>query len=79
MSAQVVRDDGLDLFEPRDAERLTVPATFLCAPRGMVDDPNPMQPLPLVQQWAAGDPDRRRALEVARRQPLHDRARPAWR
>jgi hypothetical protein len=64
VTAQVVRDDGRDLFEPRDAQRLTVPAVFLCAPRGMVDDPHPMQPLALVRQWAAGEPDRRRAVEV---------------
>jgi pimeloyl-ACP methyl ester carboxylesterase len=61
---QVVRDDGLDLFGEPDADRLTVPATFLCAPRGMVDDPHPMQPLAQVQAWAAADTERRRAIEV---------------
>ena len=30
----------------------------------MVDDPNPMQPLALVEHWAAGDPQRRRAIPV---------------
>jgi hypothetical protein len=30
----------------------------------MVDDPNPMQPLSLVHEWAADDPPRRRAVEV---------------
>jgi hypothetical protein len=30
----------------------------------MTDDPNPMQPLELVQAWAAADPERRRALQV---------------
>jgi hypothetical protein len=61
---QVVRDDGLDLFGEPDADRLTVPATFLCAPRGMRDDPHPMQPLAQVQAWAAADPERRQAIEV---------------
>ena len=61
---QVVRDDGLDLFGEPDAPRLAVPSVFLCAPRGMVDDPHPMQPLADVQAWAAADPERRRAIEV---------------
>jgi hypothetical protein len=61
---RAVHDDGLDVFEPGDADRLAVPAVFLCAPRGMVDDPHPMQPLPLVQAWAAAEPTRRRALPV---------------
>jgi pimeloyl-ACP methyl ester carboxylesterase len=60
----VVRDDGVDLFEVTDAAALTVPAVFLCAPRGMVDDPNPMQPLSDVQAWASEDPQRRRAIQV---------------
>jgi hypothetical protein len=60
----VVRDDGVDLFEVTDAGALSVPAVLLCAPRGMVDDPNPMQPLATVQAWAAQDPERRRAIEV---------------
>ena len=64
ITPQVVRDDGLDLFGEPDALRLTVPSVFLCAPRGMVDDPHPMQPLPDVQAWAAADPERRRAIEV---------------
>jgi pimeloyl-ACP methyl ester carboxylesterase len=64
ITPQVVRDDGLDLFGEPDAPRLTLPATFLCAPRGMVDDPHPMQPLGDVQAWAAGDPERRRAEQV---------------
>jgi pimeloyl-ACP methyl ester carboxylesterase len=64
ISPAVVRDDGLDLFGEPDAAQLTVPAVFLCAPRGMVDDPHPMQPLADVRAWAAGDPQRRRALLV---------------
>lgn len=64
VNPQAVRDDGVDLFETADARALTVPAILLCAPRGMVDDPNPMQPLALVQDWAAQDPGRRRAVQV---------------
>jgi pimeloyl-ACP methyl ester carboxylesterase len=60
----VVRDDGVDLFKVTDAAALAVPAVLLCAPRGMVDDPNPMQPLSLVESWAAQDPGHRRAIEV---------------
>jgi pimeloyl-ACP methyl ester carboxylesterase len=64
ITPQVVRDDGLDLFGEPDAPRLTVPATFLCAERGMVDDPRPMQPLPDVRAWADADSERRRAAQV---------------
>jgi len=64
VKAEVVRDDGLDTFDPGDAQRLALPAVFLCAPRGMVNDPNPMQPLALVQEWAAQDPGQRRAIQV---------------
>lgn len=46
------------------AHRLAVPATLLCAPRGLFDQPNPMQPLELVREWAAEAPDQRRAVQV---------------
>jgi pimeloyl-ACP methyl ester carboxylesterase len=61
---EVVRVDGTDLLTLTDAHALVTPAVLLCAPRGMVNDDNPMQPLSLVQHWAAQDPDRRRAIEV---------------
>jgi pimeloyl-ACP methyl ester carboxylesterase len=64
VNPDVVRDDGVDLFAVTDAVALSVPAVHLCAPRGMVDDPNPMQPLSIVQAWAAQDPQRRRPIEV---------------
>jgi pimeloyl-ACP methyl ester carboxylesterase len=64
VNPEVVRDDGVDLFAVTDAVALSVPAVLLCAPRGMVDDPNPMQPLSIVQAWAGQDPPRRRAIEV---------------
>ncbi len=46
------------------AQRLAVPATLLCAPRGLFDEPNPMQPLELVREWASEDPDQRQAVQV---------------
>ena len=57
--------DGRDVIVARDAEKLAVAAILLCAPRGMVDDPNPMQPLEIVSAWAGADPQRRRARQVA--------------
>lgn len=64
INPQVVRDDGLDLLGAPDADQLAVPATLLVAPRGMVDDPHPMQPIALAQAWAAADPGRREAVQV---------------
>ncbi|HTU98291.1 MAG TPA: alpha/beta hydrolase [Solirubrobacteraceae bacterium] len=64
ITPQVVRDDGLDLFGTPDAPRLTTPASFLCAERGMVNDPHPMQPLADVRAWADADPGRRSAIPV---------------
>jgi pimeloyl-ACP methyl ester carboxylesterase len=64
VNPDVLRPDGSDVLRSDDAHRLALPAVLLCAPRGMVDDPNPMQPLELVRAWAAEDPERRRALQV---------------
>jgi pimeloyl-ACP methyl ester carboxylesterase len=65
VSEEAVRADAVALFElGEDARRLTVPATLLCAPRGLQDDPNPMQPRALAREWAAGAPELRRAIEV---------------
>jgi pimeloyl-ACP methyl ester carboxylesterase len=59
-----VRADAADLFTTAEAaQQLTVPATLLCAPRGLADDPNPMQPTKLAQAWTAGAP-RERKLEL---------------
>jgi pimeloyl-ACP methyl ester carboxylesterase len=61
-----VRADAADLFTITDAsQRLRVPATLMCAPRGLVDDPNPMQPAQLVRAWVAGAPRERRMVAVA--------------
>src|SRR5436305_665529 len=59
---EAVRADAADLFESGDdARRLTVPATLLCAPSGLLDDPNQMQPVAVAQEWAAGEPQLRQA------------------
>src|ERR1039458_7785256 len=61
-----VRADAADLFTTTEAaEQPTIPATLLCAPRGLVDDPNPMQPVELVAAWAAGAPRERGMVAVA--------------
>jgi pimeloyl-ACP methyl ester carboxylesterase len=60
-----VRADAEEVLEIGEAaNRLTVPATLLCASRGLFDEPNPMQPLELAQAWAAHAPDLRRAVQV---------------
>lgn len=65
VSEDAVRGDAADLFElGDDAGALTVPATLLIAPRGLQDDPRPMQPAPSARAWAAGAPDLRQAIEV---------------
>ncbi len=62
---QAVRADGADLVNTADAAyRLDVPAQMLCAPRGLVDDPKPMQPLGLAESWAAERPSLREAVLV---------------
>jgi lipase len=65
VAAQAVRADGADLFTFGDAARaLELPATLLCAPRGLLDDPHPMQPLELCREWAAQAPELRTAIQV---------------
>jgi pimeloyl-ACP methyl ester carboxylesterase len=62
---QSVREDAADLFRSaEDARELVVPAMLVCAPRGLADEPNPMQPLALAQEWAAGAPELRRVIQV---------------
>ena len=57
-----VRADAGELAElGRAAHRLEVRAQLLCAPRGLLDDPNPMQPIELARSWVQGDPRRRAA------------------
>ena len=51
-----VRADAAGLVETADAAyRLDVPAWLLCAPRGLVDDSNPMQPILIAEEWAGAD------------------------
>lgn len=64
VNPEAVRQDGVDLFATADARSLQTPAILLCAPRGLIDDPNPMQPLSVVREWEAQDPEHRRALQV---------------
>jgi lipase len=60
-----VRSDGEEVLEIGEAARLMrVPASLLCAPRGLQDGPSPMQPIELVEAWAAEAPDLRRAVLV---------------
>jgi pimeloyl-ACP methyl ester carboxylesterase len=64
ISREVVRQDAVDLFGSTYAESITSPAVLLSAPRGLVNEPSPMQPIALARRWAAEDPERRRAVEV---------------
>jgi pimeloyl-ACP methyl ester carboxylesterase len=46
------------------ARRLSVPARLLCAPRGLLDDPRPMQPIERARAWARDAPGQRHATLV---------------
>jgi pimeloyl-ACP methyl ester carboxylesterase len=60
-----VRADAVGLVETAaTAHCLSLPMSLLCAPRGLLDDPNPMQPYDLARAWADADPKRRQALLV---------------
>ncbi|MDQ6818311.1 MAG: alpha/beta fold hydrolase [Actinomycetota bacterium] len=65
VSEPSVRGDAAELPEMGEpAHRLTVPARLLCAPRGLLNDLNPMQPLHVARAWAAEAPQLRRATSV---------------
>jgi len=65
VSEQAVRADAGELATLGEAAwRLSVNAKLLCAPRGLLDDPHPMQPFELARAWAADDPGRREATLV---------------
>jgi pimeloyl-ACP methyl ester carboxylesterase len=64
VNPDAVRQDGVDLFATADARSLHTPAVLLCAPRGLQNEPNPMQPLKLVREWEAQAPESRRGLQV---------------
>lgn len=59
-----VGPDGRDVLQATATQRLTGPAVLLCAPRGLADEPHPMQPLEVVEGWAAARRERRRGLQV---------------
>lgn len=58
---EAVRADVVGLVDTRYAHDLRHPARLLVAPRGLLDDPHPMQPLSAAQSWAAEDPEHRQA------------------
>jgi pimeloyl-ACP methyl ester carboxylesterase len=61
----VVRADAAEMLElGKPALALEVPAELLCAERGMVDDPNQIQPAALVEPWVGAAPDLRRTERV---------------
>jgi pimeloyl-ACP methyl ester carboxylesterase len=65
VAKEAVRADFHDVVEAGAAtHRLEVRTTMLCAPRGLLDDPNPLQPLEIVEEWAAEEPPRRSAALV---------------
>ena len=62
---EAVRHDALEVLRSgQAAHRLELPATHLCAERGLLDDPNPFQPRELVESWAAEAPQQRRVVPV---------------
>ncbi|HTX45957.1 MAG TPA: alpha/beta fold hydrolase [Solirubrobacteraceae bacterium] len=56
INEDAVRADVLGLVDTRYAHQLTVPARMLTAPRGLADEPSPMQPIEAARAWAAEDP-----------------------
>ena len=64
ISEAAVRADVLGLVDSRFAHELAVPARMLVAPRGLADEPSPMQPLAEAQAWASEDPGRRAVAPV---------------
>ena len=62
---EVVRADAAELLEiGKPAHRLRVRTELLCAERGMLDDPNPLQPPAIAEPWAAAAPGIRRTERV---------------
>ncbi len=60
-----VRADAEDALDTGvAAERLSVPATLLRAPRGLLNQDTPFQPAELARRWAEGAPYQRRILDV---------------
>jgi pimeloyl-ACP methyl ester carboxylesterase len=65
VAQEAVRADASDVVEADAAtHRLEVRTIMLCAPRGLQDDPNPVQPLEIVEEWVAEEPRGRSATLV---------------
>lgn len=65
VSEAAVRGDAGELLEMGEpAQRLQVRATLLCAPRGLLDEPSPVQPPELVNAWAQESPGLRLGVPV---------------
>jgi pimeloyl-ACP methyl ester carboxylesterase len=64
VSEDAVRADVAGLLDTVYAHELAAPAALLIAPRGLLDDPHPMQPLATAEAWAAEDPAQRSATLV---------------
>jgi len=64
-SAAAIEADALELARAGSAAaRLETPARMLVAPRGLLGEPSPMQPLEQALAWASADPARRSAALV---------------
>jgi pimeloyl-ACP methyl ester carboxylesterase len=62
---EAVRADGAEVLRAgADADALRVATTLLCAPRGLLDEPQPMQPLSLARSWESGAPELREVIAV---------------
>lgn len=65
VSETAIRGDAEDTFEMGEAaHRLELETLLMRAPRGLLNEPNPIQPLALCESWAAESPDRRRVIQV---------------
>jgi hypothetical protein len=64
VSEEAVRADVLGLVDTRYAHEVSVPARMLTAPRGLADEPRPMQPFAQAEAWAAEAPALRSASLV---------------
>jgi pimeloyl-ACP methyl ester carboxylesterase len=65
VSEAAVRADAEDALDTGlAADRLSVPATLLRAPRGLLNEDTPFQPAELARRWAEGAPHQRRILDV---------------
>jgi pimeloyl-ACP methyl ester carboxylesterase len=65
VSKDAVRTDAGELFEVgKPAHQLTVPVEMLRAPRGLQNQPEPMIPAAVAEQWAARAPAQRTVADV---------------